>query len=237
MPPLTLPYCGPVPTAQNIWAAWNFDPILIAALILCLGVGHYAGARRWPLLLGWGVLVVAFVSPLCALTVAFFTARSVHHLVIVTLAAPLLAMASPMRGRGAQIPFMVLAAVLVLWHLPPVYTMLWDNHAIYWLMQIALLASAWAFWSRVARQDPQQLAASALLTAGLAGVMGLIGAIITFAPRVLFEQHITGALGWGIDPLYDQQMAGLVMWVPGMLPLAIVAGLLIQRAWVQSVQS
>ncbi len=62
---------------------------------------------------------------------------------------------------------------------------------------------------------------------GLAGTvvqMGLLGALITFAPKPLYGPHLTTTWPWGLSPLEDQQIAGLIMWVPAMIPY-LVAGL------------
>ena len=48
--------------------------------------------------------------------------------------------------------------------------------------------------------------------------MGLLGAIIVFAPRPLYLVHLISTAPWGLSPLADQQLAGLLMWVPAMLP-------------------
>jgi cytochrome c oxidase assembly factor CtaG len=42
----------------------------------------------------------------------------------------------------------------------------------------------------------------------------LLGALLTFAPRVLYGVQTMHAGDWGLTPLQDQQLAGLVMWVP-----------------------
>jgi putative membrane protein len=48
--------------------------------------------------------------------------------------------------------------------------------------------------------------------------MGLLGALIVFAPRPLYTLHVASTAAWGLTPLADQQLAGLLMWVPAILP-------------------
>jgi putative membrane protein len=60
------------------------------------------------------------------------------------------------------------------------------------------------------------------------GQMGLLGALIVFAPEPLYAVHFASTAPWGLTPLADQQLAGLLMWVPAMLPY-LGAGLWI--AW------
>jgi len=44
--------------------------------------------------------------------------------------------------------------------------------------------------------------------------MGLLGALITFAGAPLYAPHAVSTLAWGLTPLEDQQLAGLIMWAP-----------------------
>ena len=87
-------YCGPSPLPGTLLAHWNFDPVLIAALIGLMLLGRSMPLMERRYLVGAvAALAVAFVSPLCALSVALFSARAVHHLLLVGVAAPLLAFA------------------------------------------------------------------------------------------------------------------------------------------------
>lgn len=227
-----IPYCGPAP--QSLLAAWNFGALPLALSIAPLAaVALVPGWRRGPAGMAAAALFLAFVSPLCALTVALFTARGLHHLVIILAAAPALALAWPHRLPLARSGgFIGLSVFLWLWHLPAVYTLAWNSPAMYWLMQAGLLGSAWAFWSQVlhAARPPERIASVGMVLA-LAGQMGLLAAILTFSPRVLYPQHLGFTSAYGLGALDDQQLAGLVMWVPGMLPLALLGAVLLRRSW------
>jgi len=43
---------------------------------------------------------------------------------------------------------------------------------------------------------------------------GALGALMVVAPRVLYLRQTADSLDWGLTPLEDQQLAGLVMWIP-----------------------
>lgn len=234
----SVPYCGPVPAPETLWVSWNSDPVLLAGLAVFMGWGWLRARQRPAFMVAWVLLAVAFVSPLCALTTVSLAARSLHHLVLVLMVAPLLAVAMPWRGLSVTLSAPLSAGMVMLvmagWHVPLVYTAAWQSHGIYWLMQGIGLGGAWALWSHILRprhSDPAHLAVQAMALMGLAGVMGLVGAILTFAPRALFDEHLAGAMAWGFAPLADQQLAGLVMWGPGMIPLAVIAGLMLGRVW------
>lgn len=214
-----LPYCGVGPAPAELWERWNLDPVLLAvmaglAALWCLRLGRSGGAgERAALAAGGVVLLVAFVSPLCALASALFSARVAHHALLVAAAAPLLAIAlrrAPMAG-GLALWTVVHAITLWTWHAPGPYDAALRNDAVYWLMQLTLLAPAVMFW-RAALTAPAPAAFAALTAAMMQ--MGLLGALIAFAGQPLYPAHFTTAAAWGLTPLEDQQAAGVIMWVP-----------------------
>ena len=66
-----------------------------------------------------------------------------------------------------------------------------------------------------------------------AGQMGLLAALLTFAPDPLYAEHLTTTAAFGLSALEDQQLAGLVMWVPGMAVFLVLALWLGRRSWFQ----
>lgn len=176
-------------------------------------------------------LAIAFISPLCALSSALFSARVVHHVLLVAVAAPLLALAlPPARERGLAVPFAVSTITLWAWHVPAFYTAALQDIGLYWLMQLTLLGTALWFWRAILAARGQMPAAMVTIAAAI-GQMGLLGALLTFAPRALYPHHFTAPVAYGLSPLQDQQLAGLIMWVPAMLPYGLVAGWIARRAW------
>ncbi len=91
-------YCGEAPIPAELAGRWNGDPVLMIVLATC-ALLFYFGQRaktrpageRYSFAAGLIVLLVAFVSPLCAWSSALFSIRVVHHLLLVGVAAPLLA--------------------------------------------------------------------------------------------------------------------------------------------------
>jgi putative membrane protein len=206
---------------EDLWVRWNNDPFLIAALVMMtvvVGRGRTADARA-----GWGaiaLMALVFVSPLCALSSALFAARELHHVLLIAAVAPLLALAFPFRRLGSP-PLVVLvgvhAVILWLWHAPGLYAWGLASVPAYWLMQASLLGSAWLLWRAILTPAAQPGPALIALVATI-GQMGLLGALIVFAPRPLYPLHVASAAAWGLTPLADQQLAGLLMWVPAILP-------------------
>jgi putative membrane protein len=242
MPSLTGPviaYCGPAALPADLWQRWNFDPLLLGALgLFALWVARGRCADRRAGGAALALMALIFVSPLCALSSALFSARVLHHVLLIAAVAPLLARAFPL-PRLPSPPLALLVAlnaiVLWLWHAPGPYAWGLASVPAYWLMQASLLAAAWLLWRAVLAPPAPTGAAlftptgAALFALGVTvGQMGLLGALLVFAPRPLYWPHFESTAAWGLTPLADQQLAGLLMWVPAMLPYLAVA---LRLAW------
>lgn len=226
------PYCGAPPPPSELLAAWNGDPVLIATLALvgAAGFWHLRGegqARRRAWHAGaMLVLVAAFLSPLCALSSALFSARVVHHLLLIAVAAPMLALAFPRRQAGGSVLLSVLVAVHLVavwfWHAPQPYEAAMASDAIYWTMELTLLVSGVLLWRELTSPTA---AVGRILMAHLTLIiqMGLLGALITFAPEPLYAPHFLSTTAYGLTALDDQQLAGLIMWVPAIVPYLLAA--------------
>lgn len=249
-----IPYCGaaPVPGAER----WNFDPILIAALLVFGAL--YALAFRSRLgrelnsrqaaafALGWGILAVDFVSPLCNLGVALFSIRITQHMLTTIVAAPLLVAggldlmllrllgirARDPAGATAITATLAFAAVLWAWHLPLLYDATFPSHAAYWAMQLTLIGTALLLWHVMLRAGQGYAFAAALFTSLQ---MGALGALLTLLPRAIFAPHFGTTEPWGLSPLQDQQLGGLIMWIPA--GLLFTAAILYSFAvWLQEME-
>lgn len=226
-------YCGPAPDPTELWLSWNLDPVLLSLLVFAA----FAIGRTRPGALAVAVLAIAFVSPLCALSAALFSARVVHHVLLVAIAAPLIALASPARApRTIAVPFVLSTAVLWTWHVPAAYDLALGNKGVYWVMQATLLGTAVAFWRAAldVRQGPSR-ALMFILTGFMQ--MALLGALLTFAPAPLYAIHAVAPWAWGFTPLSDQQLSGLIMWVPAGIPFLVWGALVARRAWQAMVQA
>lgn len=218
-----IPYCGEAPGPEAWLGRWNLDPVLGLVLVLIAlvlwrpaALGAATATQRRQLRGAWALAVLLYVSPLCALSSTFFTVRVLHHIALVLAIAPLLAAGLMPWLRRLPAPLWAstaaAAAVFWAWHAPAPYAAALSSNAVYALMQLSLLASATAFWLAVRRAGAAEAMAAILATTVL---MGLLGALILFAGRPLYAPHFASTLSWGVSPLADQQLAGLVMWAPG----------------------
>ncbi|MBX9697964.1 MAG: cytochrome c oxidase assembly protein [Acetobacteraceae bacterium] len=219
------PYCGAAPLPGAV--AWNLDPWLGAVLLAGLALAWWVTGDRRSLLIGWGVLAALLLSPLCNLSVALFSARVAQHVVLLIASAPLLAVAIPLRraygpGRLA-LAAGLFAVVLWAWHLPGPYALTFRSDLAYWAMQSSLMGAGVWLWRGLLLGAAARPDAVLLVGLATAAQMGALGALLTFAPRPLFAPHLLSTLPWGLTALEDQQLGGLLMWVPGGLAFALVA--------------
>ena len=190
---------------------------------------------------GWLCLAGALVSPLHSFGEHLFTAHMIEHEIIMACAAPLLAFSRPIgallwsfppsirhqlgrlgRSRklrtawvAATLPLpatIVHGAVIWLWHAPPLFDAAVANLAVHRLQHLSFLVSALAFWWALARRADRGAATVHLFVTMVHTT--LLGVLLALSPRVLFLRQTADATHWGLTPLQDQQLAGLVMWVP-----------------------
>lgn len=230
------PYCGAAPVPAGLMSRWNLDPVLLLALggagLLYWWASSSFPDRRLRFAGAMMLALLLFVSPLCALTSALFSARVVHHLLLVGLLAPLVAVALPAErvklSGGIALWTLMQAATFWLWHAPPAYAWALSSHGGYWLMQVSLLGSAIGFWVALRRATMPGAIAALLATMVQ---MGLFGALLTFAGSPLFAPHYLTTTAWGLTPLEDQQIAGLVMWAPA-AGSYLAAALIVAWRWI-----
>jgi putative membrane protein len=234
-----IPYCGAPPVPGS--AVWNTDPVLAAGLIAC-ATFYAVSTRRKPVGLreqvcfwsGWLLAALALVSPLCNLSVALFSARIAQHVVLTTLAAPLLVLGRVERilslllgfGRqgnrdqyafgpsGQAFAVVVFAVVMWAWHVPALYDATFRSTLVYWTMHATFIGAALLLWFAALRSSDSIGAIFAALIATMLQ-MSLLGAWLTFAGRPLFAAHAETTWPWGLSQLQDQQLGGLIMWVIG----------------------
>jgi cytochrome c oxidase assembly factor CtaG len=242
----------PAVTPVTLWQSWSLAPEIVVPLLL--GLAAYARQaprstdprqrRRWVLYgAGWLLLVVALVSPLCRAAATLAWAHMVQHMILVALAPPLLVLGltpprpGPARSRPLLVGFAYCAAI-GLAHAPAVYEGALLDPVAHLALVAVLLAAGVAFW-RVAlaplrgRSTPEACATGALLAFAAMVVTGLLGALLTLAGSPWFPIHGGGPRIWGLDPLDDQQLAGLIMWVP-MAAVYVTACLALMARWLSS---
>lgn len=138
--------------------------------------------------------------------------------------------------RGAAGRWLAFVGAFWLWHASVLYGAAVDSSWVHALEHASFLATSLALWSvlvgpRRVRVDRGQ----AVLMVFLLGLQSvLLATLITFASTPWYEPYSSPAPGWGLDPLADQQLAGVVMWVPSGLILT-ATGLVLLVGWLREI--
>ncbi len=223
--------------------------------------GFGRGARPWQTLCyaaGWLALAGALVSPLHAMGERLFSAHMVEHEIVMAVAAPLLVLARPASlflwawpsawrpaiggitrapawrvGWGAATSPAIATAMhgiaIWLWHVPMLFDLSITHVGVHRLQHLSFLLTALLFWWALLRNCGAGAAAWHLFATMTHS--GLLGALLVFAPRVLYGAQTLHAPDWGLTPLEDQQLAGLIMWVP-VGTIYAAAALLFTAQWI-----
>jgi putative membrane protein len=109
------------------------------------------------------------------------------------------------------------ALALWIWHVPNLFEAALHSEGIHVLQHASFLATALLFWWAVLGADPRSrgngFAIAYLFTTMLH--TGALGALLALAPAPWYPSYAASTGALGLDPIGDQQLGGLVMWVPG----------------------
>jgi putative membrane protein len=181
--------------------------------------------RLWPLGLGLILLAGLWLGPLPAMSRTAFSAHMLLHLGIVALAAPLLAaglIRAGVRLDGLQPPmrWTMLASMVELmvvwgWHAPLLHAATARHVPVFVLQQTSFLAAGLALWLLGFAPRSKEAAAAGVIAFLMTVMhMTLLGTLLTFTPRLLYDPEL--CLGaFGFRPLEDQQFGGMLMATVG----------------------
>jgi putative membrane protein len=208
--------------------------------------------------LGWVVLAAALFSPIDALADRSFALHMAQHELLMLVAAPLLVLARPveawtwalaprLRRHAGNIAharwinrvwrlatcqpgaWCLHAWALWIWHVPVLFIAAVAHPALHVLQHACFLGSALLFWWSVLRDGAGPRAAGAMLSVFTTMLhTSALGALLTLATHASYVATGQATL-LGLTALEDQQLGGLVMWVPGSAAY-LVAGLAIVAA-------
>jgi cytochrome c oxidase assembly factor CtaG len=126
------------------------------------------------------------------------------------------------------------AAAIWLWHAPPLFESTLRSELIHTLQHMSFLGSGLLFWWALLRGREGRIGRPAavlyLFTTSLHTTV--LGALLTFSSRLWYPLYASSTAMWGLTPLEDQQLAGLIMWVPANLTY-LLAALVIAAAWLK----
>ncbi len=233
------------------WQRWDLHPSVMIGLVLLGGLYVYWGglaARRRQVAAFAAALAVLFFAlngPLHNLSDSYlFSAHMAQHLVLTLVFPPLLLYGTPAGvlrpllgpgwvlrlARRATRPLaagVIFSAPITLWHFPQFYEAALEHHGLHIVQHLVFLATAVIMWWPVLSPLPELPRASYLTQLlylfALGLPMSLAGALITLSESVLYPFYRSAPRVWGLAPLADQQLGGLLMWVVGTIYLWVAA--------------
>ncbi len=138
---------------------------------------------------------------------------------------------------------LIYAVALWGWHAPLLYQAALRDELIHVMEHGCFLGAALLFWwvlcgriyPSAAHVESRHYGIGILMTIGTALHSTLLSALITFASTPWYISYLTATAAWGLTPLQDQQLAGVLMWIPmGLVYLGVALGLL--GAWLHRLE-
>jgi putative membrane protein len=211
---------------------------------------------------GWLALAVALVSPMHSLGGALFSAHMVQHEILMLVAAPLLVLGRPLLpfvwglpvswrrtvGRWSkksliQRTWIFVTAPLAAWslhgialwtwHAPALFQATLQSEMVHTLQHLSFFLSALLFWWALFHGRERNYGAGVLYIFTTAVHSSILAALLTFSPSLWYPSYALTTFPWGLTPLEDQQLGGLIMWVPAGI-LYLLAGLAVFIAWLHT---
>ena len=209
--------------------------------------------------LGWLALFVALLTPVDTGGDKLFAVHMVQHELLMVVAAPLLVLGRPLEAwawglppswrprfaRVARVRWLARAwdaitepagawcihfAALWAWHVPRFFEAALESEAIHVAQHASFLASALLFWWAVFGRGVRRAdGASLALVFTTMMHTSALGALLTFAPAPWYPHYVGTTM---LSPVEDQQLGGLVMWVPGSVSY-LAAALWIVAGWLR----
>jgi putative membrane protein len=224
------------------------------------GVAHIRPAR-WEtpaFLLGWATIAAALLSPIDTLSDVLFSVHMTQHELLMIVAAPLLVAGRPfaavlwgmpvrardqfaglMRRRivlstwrrltGPVTVLVLHGVVLWVWHIPRYFEAALKNDAIHAMQHLMFFITAALFWWSLihGRYGKVGYGVAVFFVFATSMHTSILGALLTFATRLWYPMYAHRAP----HPLEDQQLAGLIMWIPAGV-IFMIAGLALFAAWI-----
>jgi putative membrane protein len=203
--------------------------------------------------LGMLIMFLALVSPLDELGDSYlFSAHMLQHLCLTMIGPPLLLLGTPdwlvkpvLRNKVVfkiaktltypAVAFILYNADFWLWHAPPLYNATLENQNIHILEHLTFIIFGILYWWPIfspSKDLPRLPIGGQILYLFLSGMPSvLLGAGLTFAPP-LYAPYIAAPRLWGISAATDQQLGGLIMWIPVSIAYIVIMSVLFIR-WMQ----
>lgn len=181
-------------------------------------------------------LFLALVSPIDTLSLVSLSMHMVQHLIMIVVVPPLIILSIPpavgslfLVNRSflaimqailnPLVVFLVFNAIFVGWHMPANYDLAVRDQQVHILEHVMFIVGAFISWWPVFSHQPELPRSTPGFLMLYLFFMSLpptiVGALLTFAGFVVYPAYEAVARPWGMSAQADQELAGLLMWLPG----------------------
>jgi putative membrane protein len=215
-------------------------PLGVAILIaIYLGAGRVAGRKPTRRQAMWfaiamGAILFAHTELDELADARIFSMHMLQHLLETFVIPPLLLLGTPgwmirpwILRRPIEpiarivtkpvVAFLIFSAIFVTAHFPPIFDRMCRDEDFHIFLHLLFMASGvilwWPILSPVAELPRLSYPAQILYLFLLMIPMTAVAAPITLATRVIYPWYTEGTHGWGLKPLADQVLGGLIMWI------------------------
>lgn len=205
---------------------------------------------------GCTALALLYLPAVREHSAGLFAAHMIEHEWAILIVAPLLVVGRPFAAFAWASPRPLLAAVTGLrrwlqvvwraatqplfatiqhalaiwaWHASSLYELALQDRSAHFLQHACLLVSALIFWRAMLLSPQRGLVLFCLFFTVVQS--GFLGVLLTLSERLWSASQSANAGAWGLTAIEDQQLAGLIMWVPAGL-LYTAAALWVASAWI-----
>jgi putative membrane protein len=253
-------------------AAGSFGPAMVTATLVFTALVYLRGwaslrsscfnyIRAWragSFLLGLFLIWVAIESPIGGLDHELLTVHMLQHLLLMTLAPPLIWLGEPAvawsqgmprfvrRALGAgpaklttgnalvrpEICWLAAATALIVWHIPAVFTLAMQSAAWHFVEQSSFLATGLLFWWPVVqpRANVGSPELSMILYLFFATLpCDILSGFLVFCDRVVYPVYLSASHAFGFSALGDQQCAAALMWTCVTIVYLVAGAILTMR--------
>lgn len=240
------------------FGAWHLESSVVAGTFIAVSfyiygvraLGCFVPWRAALYFLGVALMFMALTGPLDTAADRMLSMHMLQHVFLTTIGPPLILFGLPpgllkpvfelrffqRSGRFLTNPVVTGTLFIVnmwFWHVPPIYGLALDHLWVHIVMHFAFMGTGLLFWWPViqpARELGRLSDGARLLYLFATGMpMGLLALLFFASGNVIYSHYDVPDPLWGIDPMIDQQVAGLIMGVLGEGASAIAITLLFFR--------
>jgi putative membrane protein len=255
----TLAHNGVIHAAQ-VWNGVTAVSLVLILAIFFSGLrrlwrteGGRHTIRKWQaaaFVAGWLAAALALLGPLDRWSDVLFSAHMAQHEILMLVAAPLMVLGRPIitllwavRGASRWTPLLdrvtgpvtvllLHAVVLWMWHVPALFEAALHDETIHVVQHLGFFVTAAMFWYALihGRYGKMGYGVGVFYVFFTAMHTQILGALLTFGTRVWYPTHAARTTAAGVSAIEDQQLAGVVMWIPFGVVFLFVA-LALFAAW------